>query len=189
MSSDEGRAIPGADPGFRFRGPKNRVPGLDVAGTVAAVGGDVSRFKVGDEVFGISRGSFAEYAAAREDKLVRKPAGLSFEHAAVVAVSGLAALQGLRAGRIKAGQKVLIIGASCGVGSYAVQLAKAFGATVTGVASTAKAGLVRSIGADQVIDYTREDFAARHTAWPQAQPGHTPGPPRTARFAVPGCCG
>lgn len=145
--------------GFGFRGPKNRVPGLDVAGTVAAVGGDVSRFKVGDEVFGIARGSFAEYAAARQDKLVRKPAGLSFEQAAVVAVSGLAALQGLRAGRIKAGQKVLIIGASGGVGSYAVQLAKALGATVTGVASTAKAGLVRSIGADHVIDYTREDFA------------------------------
>jgi NADPH:quinone reductase-like Zn-dependent oxidoreductase len=92
--------------GFGFRGPKNRVPGLDVAGTVAAVGGDVSRFKVGDEVFGISRGSFAEYAAAREDKLVRKPAGLSFEQAAVVAVSGLAALQALRAGRIAARQKV-----------------------------------------------------------------------------------
>ena len=145
--------------GFGFRGPKNRVPGLDVAGTVAALGGDVTKFKAGDEVFGIARGSFAEYAAAREDKLVRKPAGLSFEQAAVVAVSGLAALQGLRAGRIKAGQKVLIIGASGGVGSYAVQLAKAFGATVTGVASTAKAGLVRSIGADEVIDYTREDFA------------------------------
>ena len=145
--------------GFGFRGPKNRVPGLDVAGTVAAAGGDVSRFKAGDEVFGISRGSFAEYAAAREDKLVRKPAGLSFEQAAVVAVSGLAALQGLRAGRVATRQKVLIIGASGGVGSYAVQLAKAFGATVTGVASTAKAGLVRSIGADQVIDYTREDIA------------------------------
>jgi NADPH:quinone reductase-like Zn-dependent oxidoreductase len=145
--------------GFGFRGPKNRVPGLDVAGTVVAVGGDVTRFQAGDEVFGISRGSFAEYAAAREDKLVRKPAGLSFEQAAVVAVSGLAALQGLRAGRIKAGQKVLIIGASGGVGSYAVQLAKAFGATVTGVASTAKTDLVRSIGADHVIDYTREDYA------------------------------
>ena len=145
--------------GFGFRGPKNRVPGLDVAGTVVAVGADVTRFQAGDEVFGISRGSFAEYAAAPEAKLVRKPAELSFEQAAVVPVSGLAALQGLRAGRIKAGQKVLIIGASGGVGSYAVQLAKAFGATVTGVASTAKAGLVRSIGADQVIDYTREDFA------------------------------
>jgi len=145
--------------GFGFRGPKNRVPGLDVAGTVIAVGADVTRFQAGDQVFGISRGSFAEYAAAREDKLVPKPAGLSFEQAAVVAVSGLAALQGLRAGHIKAGQKVLIIGASGGVGSYAVQLAKAFSATVTGVASTAKADLVRSIGADQVIDYTREDFA------------------------------
>ena len=146
--------------GFGFRGPKNRVPGLDVAGTVVAVGPEVTRFAAGDEVFGIARGSFAEYAAAREDKLVRKPAGLSFEQAAVVAVSGLAALQGLRdAGRIRPGQKVLIIGASGGVGSYAVQLAKAFGAEVTGVCSTAKADLVRSIGADHVIDYTRADFA------------------------------
>jgi NADPH:quinone reductase-like Zn-dependent oxidoreductase len=145
--------------GFGLRGPKNRVPGLDVAGTIAAAGADVTRFQDGEEVFGISRGSFAEYAAAREDKLVRKPSRLSFEQAAVTAVSGLAALQGLRAGRIAAGQKVLIIGASGGVGSYAVQLAKAFGATVTGVASTAKAGLVRSIGADEVIDYTRENFA------------------------------
>ena len=145
--------------GFGFRGPKNRVPGLDVAGTVAAVGAGITRFQAGDEVFGISRGSFAEYAAAREDKLVRKPASLSFEQAAVVAVSGLAAIKGLRAGRIAAGQKVLIIGASGGVGTYAVQLAKAFGATVTGVCSTAKSDLVRSIGADQVIDYTREDFA------------------------------
>jgi NADPH:quinone reductase-like Zn-dependent oxidoreductase len=145
--------------GFGFRGPKNRVPGLDVAGTIVAVGADVTRLQVGDEVFGIARGSFAEYAAAQEDKLVAKPAGLSFEQAAVVAVSGLAAIKGLHAGRVAAGQKVLIIGASGGVGTYAVQLAKALGATVTGVASTAKAGLVRSIGADQVIDYTREDFA------------------------------
>jgi NADPH:quinone reductase-like Zn-dependent oxidoreductase len=145
--------------GFGFRGPKNRVPGLDVAGTVAAVGADVSRFQVGDEVFGIARGSFAEYAAAQEDKLVRKPARLSFEQAAVVAVSGLAAIKGLHAGRIATGRKVLIIGASGGVGTYAVQLAKAFGAKVTGVASTAKIDLVRSIGADEVIDYTREDFA------------------------------
>jgi NADPH:quinone reductase-like Zn-dependent oxidoreductase len=145
--------------GFGFRGPKNRIPGLDVAGTVAAAGPGVTRFRAGDEVFGISRGSFAEYAAAREDKLVPKPAGLTFEQAAVVAVSGLAAIKGLHAGRIAAGQKVLIIGASGGVGTYAVQLAKAFGATVTGVCSTAKADLVRSIGADEVIDYTREDFA------------------------------
>jgi NADPH:quinone reductase-like Zn-dependent oxidoreductase len=146
--------------GFGFRGPRNPVPGLDVAGTVVAVGSEVTRFAAGDEVFGIARGSFAEYAAAREDTLARKPARLSFEQAAVVAVSGLAALQGLRdAGRIQPGHKVLIIGASGGVGSYAVQLAKVLGAEVTGVCSTAKADLVRSIGADHVIDYTRADFA------------------------------
>jgi NADPH:quinone reductase-like Zn-dependent oxidoreductase len=145
--------------GFGLRGPKNPVPGLDVAGTVVATGADVTGFRVGDEVFGIARGSFAEYAAARADKLARKPDRLSFEHAAAVAVSGLAALQGLRAGRIHAGQKVLVIGASGGVGSYAVQLAKAFGAEVTGVCSTGKTDLVRSIGADHVIDYTQDDFA------------------------------
>ncbi len=146
--------------GFGFRGPRNRVPGLDVAGTVVAVGPAVTRFAVGDEVFGIARGSFAEYAAAWEDTLARKPAALSFEQAAAVAVSGLTALQGLRdAGRIKPGQKVLVIGASGGVGSYAVQIARSFGAEVTGVCGTAKADLVRSIGADHVIDYTRADFA------------------------------
>ncbi len=145
--------------GFGFRRPRDRVPGLDVAGTVVTVGADVTRFQPGDEVFGIARGSFADYAAAREDKLVPKPARLSFEQAAVVAVSGLAAIKGLHTGRIAAGQKVLIIGASGGVGTYAVQLAKALGATVAGVASTAKVDLVRSIGADQVIDYTREDWA------------------------------
>src|SRR5690242_12506831 len=145
--------------GFGLRGPKDPVPGLDVAGTVVATGADVTRFRAGDEVFGIARGSFAEYAAARAGKLAHKPAGLSFEQAAAVAVSGLAALQGLRAGRIHAGQKVLVIGASGGVGSYAVQLAKAFGAEVTGVCSTGKTDLVRSIGADHVIDYTRGDFA------------------------------
>ena len=146
--------------GFGLRRPKSPVPGLDVAGTVAAVGADVTGFRPGDDVFGIARGSFAEYAAAREDRLARKPARLSFEQAATVAVSGLAALQGLRdAGRIHAGQKVLVIGASGGVGSYAVQLAKVFGAEVTGVCSTAKGDLVRSIGADHVIDYTQEDFA------------------------------
>jgi len=118
--------------GFGFRRPRDRVPGLDVAGTVVTVGADVTRFQPGDEVFGIARGSFADYAAAREDKLVPKPARLSFEQAAVVAVSGLAAIKGLHTGRIAAGQKVLIIGASGGVGTYAVQLAKAFGATVAG---------------------------------------------------------
>ena len=101
--------------GFGFRGPRDRVPGLDVAGTIVTVGADVTRFQPGDEVFGIDRGSFADYAAAREDKLVPKPARLSFEQAAVVAVSGLAAIKGLRTGRIAAGQKVLIIGASGGV--------------------------------------------------------------------------
>ena len=110
-------------------------------------------------MFGIARGSFAEYAAARADKLARKPPRLSFEQAAAVAVSGLAALQGLHAGHIEAGQKVLVIGASGGVGSYAVQLAKALGAVVTGVCSTGKTDLVRSIGADHVIDYTQDDFA------------------------------
>ncbi len=146
--------------GFGVRGPRNRVPGLDVAGTVVAVGPEVTRFAAGDEVFGIARGSFAEYAAAWEDTLARKPAALSFGQAAAVAVSGLTALQGLRdAGRIQPGQKVLVIGASGGVGSYAVQLAKSFGAEVTGVCSTAKTDLVRSIGADHVIDYTRADFA------------------------------
>jgi NADPH:quinone reductase-like Zn-dependent oxidoreductase len=145
--------------GFGFRRPKNRVPGLDVAGTVVAVGSEVTRFQPGDEVFGMSRGSFAEYAAAREDKLAHKPANLSFEQAAVVPISGGTALQGLRdAGHIEAGQEVLIIGASGGVGTYAVQLAKALGTEVTGVCSTSKVDLVRSIGADHVIDYTREDW-------------------------------
>ncbi len=145
--------------GFGFRRPKNRVPGLDVAGTVAAVGSEVTRFEPGDEVFGMSRGSFAEYAAAPEDKLAHKPANLTFEQAAVVPISGGTALQALRdSGQIETGQKVLVIGASGGVGTYAVQLAKAFGAEVTGVSSTAKVDLVRSIGANHVIDYTREDY-------------------------------
>jgi len=145
--------------GFGFRGPKNRVPGVDVAGTVAAVGSAVTRFGVGDEVFGMSRGSFAQYAAAREDKLAHKPANASFEQAATVGISGGTALQALKAGRVAAGQRVLIIGASGGVGSYAVQLAKAAGAEVTGVCSTTKIDLVTGLGADHVVDYTRDDFA------------------------------
>ena len=145
---------------FGLRGPKRAVPGLDVAGVVVAVGRDVARFVPGDEVFGIAKGSFAEFAAAREDKLARKPANLTFEQAAAMSVSGQTALRGLRdVGRVAAGQKVLIIGASGGVGTYAVQIAKALGAEVTGVCSTAKMDLVRSIGADHVIDYTRDDFA------------------------------
>ena len=145
--------------GFGFRRPKNRVPGVDVAGTVVAVGSAVTGFAVGEEVFGMSRGSFAEYAAAREDKLAHKPANVSFEQAAVVGISGGTALQALAAGRLLAGQRVLIIGASGGVGSFAVQLAKAFGAAVTGVCSTEKLDLVTRLGADRVVDYTREDFA------------------------------
>ncbi len=146
--------------GFGLRKPKNPVPGLDVAGTVVAAGAAVTRFEVGDEVFGISKGSFAEYASAREDKLARKPANLTFDQAAAVGVSGLTALQGLRdAGRVESGQHVLIVGASGGVGTFAVQIAKAFGAKVTGVCSTAKLDLVRSIGADHVVDYTKDDFA------------------------------
>lgn len=140
--------------------PRNPVPGRDVAGTVEAVGAAVTRYAVGDEVYGVAPGSFAEYAVAREDKLARMPANLSFEQAAVVPVSALTALDALTTGRVEAGQHVLIIGASGGVGSYAVQLAKAFGAEVTGVASTGKLDLVRALGADHVVDYTRDDFAA-----------------------------
>jgi NADPH:quinone reductase-like Zn-dependent oxidoreductase len=145
--------------GFGVRGPKNRVPGIDVAGTVVAVGSEVTRFAVGDEVFGMSRGAFAEYAAAREDKLAHKPASISFEQAAVVGISGGTALQALTAGHVQKGQRVLVIGASGGVGGYAVQLAKAAGAEVTGVAGTGKLDHLRALGADHVIDHTREDFA------------------------------
>jgi NADPH:quinone reductase-like Zn-dependent oxidoreductase len=143
-----------------LRAPKNPVPGLDAAGVVVAVGSEVTRFQAGDEVFGVSRGSFAEFAAAREDKLARKPSNLSFEQAAAVPVSGMTALRGLcDVGHVEAGQKVLVVGASGGVGSYAVQLAKAVEAEVTGVCSTGKLDLVRSIGADHVIDYSHDDFA------------------------------
>jgi NADPH:quinone reductase-like Zn-dependent oxidoreductase len=146
--------------GFGLRVPKNPVIGSDVAGVVEAVGKYVTRFQPEDEVFGIGKGSYAEYVCAREDKLVHKPANLTFEQAAVVAISGLTALQGLRDhGKVHPEQEVLVIGASGGVGTYAVQLAKAFGAHVSGVCSTTKVDMVRSIGADHVIDYTREDFA------------------------------
>jgi len=146
--------------GFGLRRPKNPVAGQDVAGVVAAVGPGVSRFQPGDEVFGIAAGSFAEYAAAKQDKLAHKPANLTFQQAAVVPISASTALQGLRdAGHVEAGQKVLVVGASGGVGTYAVQIAKILRAEVTGVASTSKLDLVTSLGADDVIDYTREDFA------------------------------
>jgi len=152
--------------GFGLRRPKVRVRGMDVAGTVEAVGGNVTRFRPGDEVFGWCDGSFAEYACAPEDHFQPKPAALSFEQAAVVPISGFAALQALRdQGEVQPGQKVLVIGAAGGVGSYAVQLAKAFGAEVTGVCSTAQAELVRSLGADHVIDYTREDVTDGTRRW------------------------
>jgi NADPH:quinone reductase-like Zn-dependent oxidoreductase len=143
-----------------FRGPRNPVMGLDVAGTVVAAGPAVTRFSVGDEVFGFGKGTFAEYALAREDKLAPKPGNVSLTQAAVVPVSAVTALLALTdVGHVKAGQKVLITGASGGVGSYAVQLAAAFEAEVTGVCSTAKADFVRSLGATHVIDYTQDDFA------------------------------
>jgi NADPH:quinone reductase-like Zn-dependent oxidoreductase len=152
--------------GYGLRRPKVRVRGRDVAGRVEAVGKDVTGFRPGDEVFGICEGSFAEYACARADKLVPKPANLSFEQAAVVPISALTALHGVRdTGQVQPGQRVLVIGAAGGVGSFAVQLAKAFGAEVTGVCSTTKADLVRSIGAEHVIDYTREDFADGTRHW------------------------
>jgi NADPH:quinone reductase-like Zn-dependent oxidoreductase len=145
--------------GFGFWAPKNPVPGLDLAGTVLEVGAAVTRFRVGDEVFGIGRGAFAELACAREDKLVHKPSALSLEQAAVIAVSGATALQSLQAGKLQAGERVLIIGASGGVGTFAVQIAKAWGAEVTGVCRTSKVETVRGLGADRIIDHTQRDFA------------------------------
>jgi NADPH:quinone reductase-like Zn-dependent oxidoreductase len=144
--------------GFGFRGPKARVRGMDVAGVVEAVGENVTRFQAGDEVFGTCDGAFAEYALAREEMLALKPANLTFEQAGAVPTSAFTALQALRTGGIQSGQKVLIVGASGGVGMFAVQIAKSFGAEVTGVASTPKLDAVRALGADHVIDYTKEDF-------------------------------
>jgi NADPH:quinone reductase-like Zn-dependent oxidoreductase len=146
--------------GYGIRAPKTPVPGREVAGQVEAVGGDVTTLAVGDQVFGIAEGSFAEYARARADKLAPKPSNLTYAQAAAVPVSGLTALQAVRdRGHVQAGQQVLVIGASGGVGTFAVQIANAYGADVTGVCSTAKADMVRSIGADRVIDYTRDDIA------------------------------
>jgi NADPH:quinone reductase-like Zn-dependent oxidoreductase len=145
-----------------LRKPKNPVPGTDVAGTVEAVGKDVTNLQPGDEVFGWAAGAFAEYARASVDQFVKKPSNLTFEEAASVGVSATTALQLLRDnGKVQPGQKVLINGASGGVGTFAVQIAKAFGAEVTGVSSTKNLEMVRSIGADHVIDYTREDFTTR----------------------------
>ena len=145
--------------GFGFRAPKARVRGIDVAGTVEAVGRNVTRFQAGNQVFGICDGSFAEYACARADKLASKPTNLTFEQAAAVPTSACTALQALRGpGDIQPGQRVLINGASGGVGLFAVQIARSFGAEVTGVCSTTKMDMVHSIGADHVIDYANEDF-------------------------------
>jgi len=147
------RLIPG------LRKPKDPRLGVDVAGRVEAVGRNVTQFKPGDQVFGVCRGAFAEYACAMEDKLALKPTNLSFEEAAAVPVAAITALQGLRdKGRIQPSHKVLVDGASGGVGTFAVQIAKSFGAEVTAVCSTRNVDTARSIGADHVIDYTREDF-------------------------------
>ena len=150
-----------------LRKPKDKQLGVDVAGQVETVGRNVTQFKPGDEVFGVSRGAFAEYACPSESKLARKPENVTFEQAASVPIAGLTALEGLRRGglgekgQIPPGQKVLINGAAGGVGTFAVQIAKSFGANVTGVCSTRNLGMVRSIGADHVIDYTQEDFTKR----------------------------
>jgi NADPH:quinone reductase-like Zn-dependent oxidoreductase len=145
-----------------LRRPKTGRIGLDLAGQVEAVGKNVTQLAPGVEVFGCCRGSFAEYVCAKESQLAPKPAGLTFEQAAAIGLAGTTALQALRdAGRLQPGQSVLVNGASGGVGTFAVQIAKALGARVTGVCSTRNLDLVRSLGADEVIDYTKEDFTAR----------------------------
>jgi len=146
-------------PVFRLSRAKNRVPGTDIAGTVEAVGRSVTHLRPGDEVFGWCKGAFAEYVSVSEDALALKPANLTFEQAAAVGVSAFTALQALRdQGKVQPEQRVLITGASGGVGTFAVQIAKSLGVEVTGVCSTRNVDMVRSIGADQVIDYTQEDF-------------------------------
>jgi len=155
-----------ARPAIGLRGPKIGVRGWDVAGTVETFGANVKGFLPGDQVMGTAEGSFAELVIAQPDKLVGKPAGLSFEQAAAVPISGTTALRAVRdKGKVQPGQTVLVIGAAGGVGSLAVQIAKAFGGKVTAVCSASKADLVRSIGADDVIDYTREDFPDGSRRW------------------------
>ncbi|MGI5271692.1 NAD(P)-dependent alcohol dehydrogenase [Nonomuraea sp. CA-218870] len=146
--------------GFGLRRPRNRVPGMDVAGVVESVGAKVTAFRPGDEVYGAGTGTYAQFALARPSKLARKPANLSFTEAAAVPVSGVTALQAV--GQVTEGEKALIIGAGGGVGSFATQLAAAGGAHVTAVCSTAKADLVRSLGAKAVIDYTREPLTGTY---------------------------
>lgn len=149
--------------GFGLRAPKNPVLGTDVAGVVEAVGEEVTAFRPGDRVFGVAKGSYAEYAVVTADKIAPMPANLGFEEAAVVPTSAATALQALNKGGVRVGHKVLITGASGGVGTFAVQLAKAMGAEVTGVCSASKVELVRSIGADHVVDYETTDFAGGGT--------------------------
>jgi NADPH:quinone reductase-like Zn-dependent oxidoreductase len=144
--------------GFGIRRPKASNPGRAFAGTVEAVGKDVTDLNAGEDVYGTCDGAFAEYVAASPRMIARKPANLSFEQAAAVPISASTALQAIRKAHVGAGQRVLIAGASGGVGSFAVQIAKAFGAEVTGVSSSAKVDLVRSLGADHVVDYTHDDF-------------------------------
>lgn len=144
--------------GFGLRTPKSPNPGRCLAGMVDSVGKGVTEFKPGDEVYGTCEGSFAEYARVQASKLAPKPANLSFEQAAAAPISGVTALQAVRKAQVQTGEKVLIIGASGGVGSFAVQIAKAFGAEVTGVCSTSKTEMVLALGADHVIDYTRGDY-------------------------------
>ena len=148
-----------ARPAVGLRKPRHNVLGTDVAGRVEAVGGSVTQLRPGDEVFGAGTGAYAEYLSAPANRLVPKPANLTFEQAAAVPVAALTALQALRdKGRVQPGHRVLINGASGGVGTFAVQIAKSFGAEVTGICSTRNVDMVRSIGADHVVDYTREDF-------------------------------
>ncbi|WP_431278200.1 NAD(P)-dependent alcohol dehydrogenase [Leifsonia poae] len=151
--------------GFGMRGPKQPVRGLAYAGRVESVGGEVTTFQPGDDVFGSAEASFAEYLVAAEPEVVRMPAELGYEKAAALPISGVTALQAVRAAGVQAGQRVLVIGAAGGVGSYAVQLAVGLGASVTGVCSGAKAGLVRELGAAAVIDYTVEDVTTGTERW------------------------
>ena len=155
-----------ARPSYGIRTPKHHVAGLEFAGTVEAVGEGAVAFGIGDAVFGACAGALAEYVAVPPDALAIKPEGVSFEQAAAAPISGMAALQAVRdGGRVQPGHRVLVIGASGGVGSFAVQIAKAFGAEVTGVASTRNLAMVRALGADHVIDYTREDPVSRNSRY------------------------
>lgn len=164
VNSADTRLLSGPVPrlmGFGLFRPNNKIMGADIAGRVEAVGKKVTKFKVGDEVFGdiaTAFGGFAEFTCARESVLVKKPASLTFEQAAAVPMAAVTALQGLRKGGIKPGDHVAVVGASGGVGTFAVQIAKALGAEVTAIASTKKLDLLRTLGADHVVDYTREDF-------------------------------